>query len=280
MDTQNYRIMKMTFFTQKNLLSQAKIVWKTLVILILAVLLFVPKPALALDYNGTIKSYVSNVKVELDSVLTAIKKLPNLSYETGKTTLSEIESQLQKLQTEAGKNAADFQKLSNEVQKEYGNLLDNINKLYSKQEDLKKQARDKRQQALIELGLPQQFWNLVDLDQPGSLAFVLGVSDGVSESDPAVLIQKELDKLESSLRTVKENQTKLESDKHRLTNGIVLTNKISQLSDHLEKRINLAKQKAGNVKDFGEELKSFSDPDILGEISELNEMVANLTTNL
>jgi hypothetical protein len=52
------------------------------------------------------------------------------------------------------------------------------------------------------------------------------------------------------------------------------------LSDHLEKRINLAKQKAGNVKDFGEELKSFSDPDILGEISELNEMVAKLTTNL
>lgn len=112
--------MKMTFFTQKNLLSQAKVVWKTLVILILAVLLFVPTPALALDYNGTIQSYISNAKVELDAVLTAIEKLPNLSYETGKTTLSEIESQLQKIQTEAGKNAADFQKLSNEVQKEYG----------------------------------------------------------------------------------------------------------------------------------------------------------------
>ena len=280
MDTQNYQIMKMTFFTQKNLLSQAKIVWKTLVILILAVLLFVPTPALALDYNGTLQSYIFNVKVELDGVLTAIKKLPNLSYETGKTTLTEIESQLQKIQTEAGKNATDFQKLSNEVQKEYGNLLDNINKLYSKQEDINKQARDKRRQALIELGLPQQFWNLVDLDKPGSLAFVFGVSDGVSESDPAVLIQKELDKLESSLRTVKENQTKLESDKHRLANGIVLTNKISQLSDHLEKRINLATQKAGNVKEYGDALKSFSDPDILSEISEFNEMVANLTTNL
>jgi hypothetical protein len=151
--------MKMTFFTQKNLLSQAKVVWKTLVILILAVLLFVPTPALALDYNGTIQSYISNAKVELDAVLTAIEKLPNLSYETGKATLSEIESQLQKIQTEAGKNSA-------------------------------------------------------------------------------------------------------------------------ELSDHLEKRINLAIQKAGNVKEYGDALKSFSDPDILGEISELNEMVAKLTTNL
>jgi hypothetical protein len=65
-----------------------------------------------------------------------------------------------------------------------------------------------------------------------------------------------------------------------LQKAIVLTNKISQLSDHLEKRINLATQKAGNVKEYADALKSFSDPDILGEISELNKMVANLTTNV
>ncbi|CUR33993.1 hypothetical protein [Planktothrix tepida] len=42
----------------------------------------------------------------------------------------------------------------------------------------------------------------------------------------------------------------------------------------------MAIQKAGNVKEYGDALKSFSDPDILSEISELNGMVANLTTNL
>ncbi|KHG43226.1 hypothetical protein OA07_00080 [Aphanizomenon flos-aquae 2012/KM1/D3] len=64
----------MRFFTKKNLPSPVKFVWKTLVVFILSALLFFPTPVLALDYSGTIKSYVSNVKVELDSVLTAIKK--------------------------------------------------------------------------------------------------------------------------------------------------------------------------------------------------------------
>ena len=86
--------------------------------------------------------------------------------------------------------------------------------------------------------------------------------------------------IRSRLNALIDSRTKLEKDNQKLSEGIKLTQDISQFSDHLEKRINLAKQKAGNVKDFGEELKSFSDPDILGEISELNEMVANLTTNL
>ncbi|WP_168465477.1 hypothetical protein [Aphanizomenon sp. UHCC 0183] len=270
----------MRLFTNKSLLSKAKFMWKTLVVLLLSALLFLPTPVLALNYNGTVQSYVSNAKVELDGVLTAIKKLPNLSYENGKTTLAEIDSKLQKIKTDAGKNTADFQKLSNEVEKEYVYLLDNINKVYSKQEYLKKQARDKRREALIQFGLPQQFWNMVDLDKPGSLAFVLGVSEGVSESDPAFLIQKELNQLESSLRTVKENQTKLEGDKDRLANAILVANKLSKFSDNLEKRVNGAREKFSNVKDYADVLQSFSDPDILNEISELNQMVANLTKDI
>lgn len=278
MDTQNYRIMKMTFFTQKNLLSQAKIVWKTLVILILAVLLFVPTPALALDYNGTIQSYVSNVRVELDSVLTAIKKLPNLSYETGKTTLSEIESQLQKLQTEAGKNAADFQKLSDEGEKEYKNVLNEINKLYASQQAMEKEVQRNEveyQQKQSELERIQRAAK--KLGSQVDNQFIQGADNfrKYLETNKSNLLL-----IRSRLNALIDSRTKLEKDNQKLSEGIVLTNKICTLSDHLEKRINLATQKAGNVTGYGEELKSFSDPDILAEISELNEMVANLTTNL
>ncbi|WP_254173511.1 hypothetical protein [Planktothrix pseudagardhii] len=278
MDTQNYQIIKMTFFTQKNLLSQAKIVWKTLVILLLSALLFVPKPALALDYNGTIQSYISNAKVELDGVLTAIEKLPNLSYETGKATLSEIESQLQKIQTEAGKNSADFQKLSDEGQKESNKLLNEINKLYVSQQALEKEV----QRNEVEYQQKQS-----ELERIQRAAKKLGAQVDNQFIQGADNFRKYLEKnksdlllIRSRLNALKDSRAKLENDNQKLSDGIVLANKICTLSDHLEKRINLVTQKAGNVKKYGDALESFSDPDILSEISEFNEMVANLTTNL
>ncbi|MEA5557102.1 hypothetical protein, partial [Nodularia spumigena] len=116
--------MKIRLFTNKNLLSQIQMMWKSLVVLILSILLVAPTPALALDYNGTLKSYISEVKVKLDGVVTSIEKLPSLSYENGKTTLADIDSQLQKIKSDAGENAVDFQKLSDQAQQEYQKNLD------------------------------------------------------------------------------------------------------------------------------------------------------------
>ncbi|MEB3177873.1 MAG: hypothetical protein VKL59_02360 [Nostocaceae cyanobacterium] len=220
----------MSFFRDKSILSKAKIVCKTLVVLILSVLLFVPTPALALDYNGTLQTYVSNTKVEIDGVLTSIKKLPSLSYENGKTTLAEIDSRLHKIKTDAGNNAEYFKNLSNNYQISYDNNLKNINQL-----SLKKQY------------LENMLWNLSHV-----------ISYQIADS---------------SIKQYEENN-------QNLSKVIVLTNKISQLCDDLEKRINLAKQKSGNVKEYADALRSFSDSDILGEISELDKFVADLTKNL
>ncbi|CAD5967072.1 hypothetical protein NO758_03520 [Planktothrix agardhii] len=370
MSVQNQRSMKMAFFTQKNLLNQAKIVWKTLLVLVLSTLLLAQEPVLALDYNSAIQPYVSNVKVELDSVLTAIQKLPNLSYENGKTTLSEIDKKLQKIQIDARQNAVKYGNFSNESQREYENRLDRINQLQKEQanqgynenitleyqvfsrnpitrdigifgdnkyvyffdfvtnhceankpvpegdtgyiffkflpcverlvgsdneDNLKnfKEAMklyyiiDRIYQVAVYKGCKtnlsaKEFMNCAvpALDQATAGApyfansgkYMIRAADAITRK-PETIRFLEAYYIEKSLRTLRIETPVLQK-------AIVLTNKISQLSDHLEKRINLATQKAGNVKDFGDALKSFSDPDILGEISELNEMVANLTTNV
>ena len=72
----------------------------------------------------------------------------------------------------------------------------------------------------------------------------------------------------------------LQESNNKLSNTITLTNKISKLCDQLEKRINLATQKFGNVKEYADALNSFSDPDVLTEITELNTSLAKLTENL
>ncbi|MEB3177871.1 MAG: hypothetical protein VKL59_02350 [Nostocaceae cyanobacterium] len=248
--------MKMIFFTDKSLLTKAKMVCKTLVVLILSVLLFAPTPALALqdysipqaipvtqpvyvvptlglDYNNTIQSYISNTKVELGGILTAIKKLPTLSYENGKTTVAEINSKLEKIQADAGKNTANFQNLSNEAQMKYQEVLDAIKNL-------------KPLPIIGKVGYPRE-----------------------------ILEQKIRER-----QRYEDYKNALDIQSKNLANGIVLTNKISQLCDNFAKRVNLAKQKAGNVKEYSDALRSFSDPDILGEISELDKFIADLTQNL
>ena len=371
MSVQKQRSMKMTFFTQKNLLNQAKIVWKTLLVLVLSTLLLAQEPVLALDYNSAIQSYVSNVKVELDSVLTAIQKLPNLSYENGKTTLSEIDKKLQKIQIDARQNAVKYGNFSNESQRKYENRLNRINQLQKEQanqgynenitleykvfspnpitrdisifgdnkyvyffdfvtnhceanipvpgtkagyiyftflpcverlvgsdneDNLKnfKEAMklyymiDRIYQVAVYNGcktdlIAKEFMNCAvpALDQATvggpnfvnkSGAYNIQAAGAITRK-PETIRFLEAYYIEKSLRTLRIETPVLQK-------AIVLTNKISQLSDHLEKRINLATQKAGNVKEYGDALESFSDPDILSEISEFNEMVANLTTNL
>ncbi|GDZ94166.1 hypothetical protein PA905_21190 [Planktothrix agardhii CCAP 1459/11A] len=360
----------MRLLSSKSLLFQAKIVFKTLVILLLSALLLAPKPALALNYNSAIQSYVSNVKVELDSVLTAIQKLPNLSYENGKTTLSEIDNKLQKIQIDARQNAVKYGNFSDESQREYENRLDRIYQLQEEQanqgynenrtleyeffsrnpitrdisifgdnkyvyffdfvtnhceankpvpqtkaayiyltflpcverlvgsdneDNLKnfKEAMklyyiiDRIYQVAVYKGCKtdlnaKEFMNCAvpALDQAttggpnlaNSGTYYIQAAGAITRK-PETIRFLEAYYIEKSLRTLRIETPVLQK-------AIVLTNKISQLSDHLEKRINLATQKAGNVKEYGDALKSFSDPDILGEISEFNEMVANLTTNL
>ncbi|CAD5935165.1 hypothetical protein NO976_01604 [Planktothrix agardhii] len=370
MSVQNQRSMKMAFFTQKNLLNQARIVWKTLLFLVLSTLLLAQEPVLALDYNSAIQSYVSNVKVELDSVLTAIQKLPNLSYENGKTTLSEIDNKLQKIQIDARQNAVKYGNFSDKSQREYENRLDRINQLQEEQanqgynenrtleykvfspnaitrdigifgdnkyvyffdfvtnhceankpvpetkagyiyltflpcverlvgsdneDNLKnfKEAMkiyyiiDRIYQVVVYNGCKTDLSTkeFVDcavraLDQytfarerSGTSGTYYIQSVGPITRKPETIRFLEAYYIEKSLRTLRIETPVLQK-------AIVLTNKISQLSDHLEKRINLATQKAGNVKEYADALQSFSDPDILGEISELNKMVANLTTNV
>ena len=339
----------MSVFTDKSLLSKAKVVWKTLVVVILSVLLFAPTPALALDYNGTLQTYVSNTKVEIDGVLTSIKKLPNQSYENGKTTLAEIDSKLHKIQTDAGKNAKVFQNLSAQAQKEYEQVLNQINQqdtstsliLPAYQEtNLPSLTNGLNNPVSVKIfaegkwnyGSQSPFSTLVNANgNPGS-AGRYQANLRFSNVSPAALVtvknnkvfasgmQHSFELLPSEIVffinndavgnygdnsgsqtityyfsnndknyffskngnnvTVQYSVKNLEGEKQRLANGIVLTNKISKLCDDLEKRINLAKEKTGNVKEYAIALNSFSDPDILSEITELNKFVADLTNNL
>jgi len=352
MYTYNENKMKMSALSEKILLSKAKIVWKTLVVLALSVLLFAPTPALALDYNGTLQTYISNTKIEIDGVLTSIKKLPSQSYENGKTTLAEIDRNLQTIQTNAGKNAQNFQKLSDRAQKEYEQVLAQLNQqdtsgrlsVSANQETnlpsltnnlnmpviISISATGKwnygsgsfstlvnangtpssiyqsamrfpnimpaalatvKNNTLVGFGIQQRFTLLsnetvsfINNDAPGnygdnsgsqSINYSISIFSRINEKD--YFFSKEGNKL-----TIEsyEKTRNLESQKQRLANGIVLTNKISKLSDDLEKRVNLAKQKSGNVKEYADALQSFNDSDIISEIAELDRLVANLTNNL
>jgi hypothetical protein len=353
METKTHQSRKTSFFQKESWLSQAKFVWKTLVVLILSVLLFAPTPVLAFDYNnGTLQSYVSNVKVELDGVLTSIKKLQTLSYENGQKNLAEIDTKLQKMQTDARNSAKDFKKFSDEAQKEYANVLDQINNQYASREkgqfvlpayqttNLPSLTNGLNNPVSVNIvaegkwnyGSQSPFSTLVNANgNPGS-AGIYQANLRFPNVNPAALVTVKNDKVlafgmqnKLELRpgetvlfinndvagnygdnsgsqtitysfsnndknyffstndknvTIKSNQQELDSKIKKLSEGIVLANKASKLCDDLDKRIKLATQKLGNVKEYASALSSFSDPDVLSEITELDNMVANLTKNL
>ncbi|MTJ50215.1 hypothetical protein [Dolichospermum sp. UHCC 0259] len=263
----------MKFLIQKSLPSPVKFVWKTLVVFILSALLFFPTPVLALDYSGTVQSYVSNAKVELDSVLTVIKKLQNLSYANGKTALAEIDTRLQKIQTDARKNATDFEKLGDEGQKESNQLLDTINNLYTRQQFLEKELQTNQEKLERYIALEQAMRGIS-----------ASLNGGVQIATPFDNIIKSYEESNrsaiSKLQSLKDSRAKLEIDNQNLSQAIVLADKISKLSTNLKNRVNDAKQKTSNIKAYAEELESFSDQDILSEISELDQFIADLTNNL
>ncbi|MCV3216443.1 hypothetical protein OGM63_23505 [Plectonema radiosum NIES-515] len=115
----------MTSSVNKSLLSKVKVVWKTLVVVILSVLLFAPTPALAFD-NITLISHSFKIQQEIENVRKSIKILPSLSYENSKAFFVHIDNQLQKIKTESGQNAKKFQDLSNTYQQESEGLLTQI----------------------------------------------------------------------------------------------------------------------------------------------------------
>ena len=86
--------------------------------------------------------------------------------------------------------------------------------------------------------------------------------------------------LRGQISTVSRSLQKSSLDKQAVTSGITLTNRISQVCNDLGKRIDLAKQKFGNVKEYASALNSFSDPDVLNEITELDKFMDDLTKNL
>ncbi|MDH6060970.1 efflux RND transporter permease subunit [Chrysosporum bergii ANA360D] len=272
---------------------------KTLIILILSLLLIAPTPAWALDYNGTLQSYVSKVKVELAGVVTSIQKLPSLSYNNGKTALAEIDNKLEKIKNDAGKDATYFQKLSVQAQQESNQLIDFINKLYASQNALEKEIQmneaelkkvESRRSPLkifVEIEEPRVIQGPPQLGGFAQAAVAKPIIIQENEFLPVGYYEQFLKKskserllLESRLKPLEEKRAKLERENQTLSEGIVLTNKISKLCDQLEKRINLATQKFGNVKEYADALNSFSDPDVLTEITELNTSLAKLTENL
>ncbi|QIR36557.1 hypothetical protein HCG51_07190 [Tolypothrix sp. PCC 7910] len=336
--------MKIEFIHHQNLKRHVKFLCITLAIFILSALFFAPIPVLALDYNGRLNSYISNVKADIDGIVTSIKNLPSLSYENGKTTLAEIDTRLEKIQTDAARNVAEFQKLSDQAQHNYEYFL--------QLETLKQQAKEKRR-LIMQSTVPQDLWSQIDLDsdkiflryelyQPEPVAsyasdlrnlekninFAKARIREISQTDyeyvsqledmqgkareqrrlimqstvsqdlwpqidldsdkifqryelyypePVASYARELRNLEKNINFVK---ARLKESSLNLSNGIVLANNISKLCDVLQKRINLATQKFGNVKDYASALNSFSDPDVLNEIGELDKMIADLTQTL
>jgi hypothetical protein len=356
----------MGYLVHTSLIRQAKWICKIVVILTLSILLLAPEPVLALNFNGTLQSYISNSKLELDGVVSLIKKLPSQSYETGQTMLTEIGTKLQNIETEAGRNAKYFQNQSDEADKTYRNILDRINKL--NQEDnyqpidktvnvitsvLNKEenefiynqminyCEDKTKQKPVRYsdfygcGLefikshlarnedfntvwknllpPMRDYHLIvllyeestkhcetkgmkisEVSTPELVAcavpYLVSISKGsvsyqgkkyyiFTEPIGSFFVQeRDMYRAIEAYHIMKSLKV-LSIQEKNLAKTIVLTNKISKFSDNLQKRVKLAKQKSGNVKEYADALKSFSDPDILGEISELNTLIAGLSQN-
>ena len=392
-------------FAGKNLLHKVRFPYSLLVSLVLAILLLMPNSALALDNSSTtVQSYLSNFRIELDKVLTDIKKLPSLSYENGQSTLKDIDNQLDKIKSDASKNSGEFKKLSDQSQQEYQKNLDAISKdqvlskyaqqmesdfskpyfgdplktpglsvgetelLYEQSKIYCKNKGVNTKEDTVWIGFNKPFpscikdyltlvsklgtyTKTISSDQyvrnylyfffpnPGQGAektvYERSIQDNLlsygeikrlytgakqycegrgitvssngfpncadsyfrSISEQVVTSQDrqtyyiipgtrsqafETQSLINNVRAVHylSNIATLQESNKKLANTITLTSKISKLSDNLEKRVNLAQQKAGNVKAYAEALQSFNDQDILGEIKDLDQYIGELTQNL
>ncbi|WP_168465476.1 hypothetical protein [Aphanizomenon sp. UHCC 0183] len=337
----------MKFLTNKSLLSKAKSMWKTIVVLILSVLLFNPTPALAfnlnnfvnsiksgdlnqtvnelqkvdlnkidlnkvdlkqvvnvvndirntvnppanvapsLDYNKELQSYLSKLKVDFNRILDSIRKLSSLPEKEGQESLAAIESQLQELQNDSSSRAKQFDTWSSEQEKASKKILNDINNMYQEQETLKKQVKEYEAEIpLLEEEAAQAdkqfFQNLIgNLDGTGTIYVDRDLLNKASAKSEELDNKKRyLASIPSRIETLKRNQTKLENDNKKIGEAVVLANKMSSFCNKSEKKIDLAKEKLGIVKAYADVVPSFNDSDILGEISELDEMLAKLTDEL
>jgi chromosome segregation ATPase len=110
----------------------------------------------SIAYNQELQSYISKLTVDFKGILESIQKLPTLPEKEGQESLATIDSQLQKLKEDSSNRAKQFDTWSNEQQKKYQELLNNINTMYQEQEVLKREVEAKKAELPMverELGL-------------------------------------------------------------------------------------------------------------------------------
>lgn len=240
----------MKFLLNKNSLKTTQRVWKTLVILTISVLLLLPTPVLALNYDGALEIYRSKPQFKNDDVLQLIQKLPNQSYDNGKISLAEIESKLKEIEA---KMLIDYEILKDASEKKqisYENNLESINRTYSEQDRLTKEFSSCRD------------WNM-------------GMADGAPN-----YIFPMCHQFQSSLDRLIKDIQKLEEENQRFSQDITFTDQLSTVYKTVEQRIKLAKRKVRNIQESADVTHSFISPDMQSEIKELQEMVENLTKNI
>lgn len=110
----------------------------------------------SIAYNQELQSYISKLTGDFKNILESIQKLPTLPEKEGQESLATIDSQLQKLKEDSSNRAKQFDTWSNEQQKKYQELLNNINTMYQEQQVLKGEVEAKNAELPIverELGL-------------------------------------------------------------------------------------------------------------------------------
>jgi hypothetical protein len=253
---------------------------KLVLTLFLLICLFIPTPAFALDYDAEAKNYLTSVQNELGSIKTIVQQLPNISVENGQKTLAEVQAKLDGIQSSSKEKADLFKNFSNNYQVSYEDKLKSISQLYDLQKEynrliptLSKEAQEILD--YIKVCVKSEFWCdtfKFAITQPGDLG-----NQNLNQVRDFLTISNQLS---VPLDYVYKSIQKYEQESRDLSKVIVLTDKVSVLADNLEKRINLAKQKTNNIQEYAAVLKSFSDPDILGEIKDLDQYIGELTQNL
>ncbi|MFB2934301.1 hypothetical protein ACE1B6_03405 [Aerosakkonemataceae cyanobacterium BLCC-F154] len=272
----------MRFLTNKSLLSKAKLIGKSLLVLIFSIFLFVPTPALALDYNVGIKPYVSEVRAIINnSVLPIVELLPNQNYDFGQELLQSIDENLQMTQTTLEKNAKDYKQYSDVFQGQLESLLNAINQ---PNEDKQKLASLRQQVDLLEDKYDREIINRYGLP-----VYQLPTDTILSDSFGALVLpiretirnlEKEIESLQSKIKPTEEVKREWEIYSKEISTQLVSYKQISRLYDNLRKRIKLASNKVVKVKQYAAEIQSFSDKDMLAEIEELKQFLTNITENL
>ena len=253
---------------------------KLVLTLFLLICLFIPTPAFALDYNSEAKNYLSSVQSDLSSIKTIIQQLPNISFENGQKNLAEIQTRLEGIESDSKQKADLFKNFSKNYQVSYEKNLTNISQLFDLQKEYNKRLstylpmnnNSKRAFEYLDWFLKEEEWHTLSQVDYVDLA----QSYGYESVNMAFLVMETLQKLDE----VKNLIQQYEQESRDLSKVIVITDKVSVLANNLEKRINLAKQKTNNVQEYAAVLKSFSDPDILGEIKDLDQYIGELTQNL